>query len=190
MHSRMAALITIGAVTIGTGATAAAQADEPISGFTPEHSAAQRQAERSFQQAISANDIGRFSRTVSQRPQLIGSPGNREAFRHSVDTLRGYGLRVRRASYDVYISRPERIQVTMTKPYRREAPRFQEETMPFWSCEKMASLDCSTCVTSSRFFSSLRCSEPSRDSMFSAMMLNARMHWAVSGGPVSKIRTA
>ncbi len=128
MQSRMAALITIGAATIGTGVTAAAQADEPISGFTRDHSVVQQRAERSFQQAISANDIGRFSRTVSSRPQLIGSPGNREAFQHSVDTLRGYGLRVRSASYDVYISRPERIQVTMTKPRRHEAkvkePRF------------------------------------------------------------------
>jgi N-acetylated-alpha-linked acidic dipeptidase len=127
---RMAALIAIGAASVATGVTAAAQADEPISGFTPEHSADQQRAEQAFQGAISANDIGRFSRTLSKRPQLIGTIGNREAFEHSVETLRGYGLRVRRASYDVYISRPERIQVTMTKPYRREA-RVKEPRFPW-----------------------------------------------------------
>jgi N-acetylated-alpha-linked acidic dipeptidase len=79
--------------------------------------------------AISANSTGPFSRTVSRRPQLIGSPGNRDAFNFSVQTLRSYGLRPQRHSYDVYISRPNKIQVTMTKPYRRDAavkePRFR-----------------------------------------------------------------
>ena len=112
---RLTALVAIGAASVATAATSAAQADEPISGFTPGHS-----AEQHFQQAVSANRIGRFSRTVSRRPQLIGSPGNHDTFNYSVQTLRSYGLKVRRSSYDVYISRPNKIQVTMTKPYRRE----------------------------------------------------------------------
>jgi N-acetylated-alpha-linked acidic dipeptidase len=126
---RLTALVAIGAASVATAATSAAQADEPISGFTPGHSAEQQRAEQRFQQAVSADGIGRFSRTVSRRPQLIGSPGNRDTFNYSVQTLRGYGLKVRRASYDVYISRPNKIQVTMTKPYRRELrvkePRFR-----------------------------------------------------------------
>jgi large conductance mechanosensitive channel protein len=124
------ARIVVGVALIATGMSTAAHADPPIPGFTPGHSAEQQQAEQSFQRAISANDIGRFSRTVSKRPQLIGSPGNREAFKHSLKTLRGYGLRVKSASYDVYISRPEKIQVTMTKPFRREA-RVKEPRFPW-----------------------------------------------------------
>jgi len=54
----------------------------------------------------------------------------------------------------------------------------------------MASLDCSTWSASSLFFSSLRRSEATSDSMFSAMLLKAWMHCAVSGGPCSEIRTA
>ena len=127
---RLTAVALIGAASIATGATASAQTGEPIAGFTPGHSAEQQQAEQRFQRAISANSIGRFSRTLSKRPQLIGSPGNRDAFKHSVRTLRGYGLKVRRASYDVYISRPNKIQVTMTKPYRREA-RVKEPRFPW-----------------------------------------------------------
>jgi hypothetical protein len=103
------------------GGTGGIRSRAHISGFTPSHSLDQQQAEQRFQRAISANSIGRFSRTVSRRPQLIGSPGNRDAFNFSVQTLRSYGLRPQRHSYDVYISRPNKIQVTMTKPYRRDA---------------------------------------------------------------------
>ena len=127
---RLTALVAIGAASVATGATSAAQADEPISGFTPDHSAEQQRAEQRFQQAVSANRIGRFSRTVSRRPQLIGSPGNHDTFNYSVQTLRSYGLKVRRSSYDVYISRPNKIQVTMTKPYRREL-RVKEPRFPW-----------------------------------------------------------
>ena len=63
MQSRMAALITIGAASIATGATASAQTGEPIAGFTPGHSAEQQQAEQRFQRAISATTAsGRFSK--------------------------------------------------------------------------------------------------------------------------------
>jgi N-acetylated-alpha-linked acidic dipeptidase len=126
---RLTAVVAIGA-SVATAATSAAQADEPISGFTPDHSAQQQRAEQRFQQAVSANRIGRFSRTVSRRPQLIGSPGNHDTFNFSVQTLRSYGLKVRRSSYDVYISRPNKIQVTMTKPYRREL-RVKEPRFPW-----------------------------------------------------------
>jgi N-acetylated-alpha-linked acidic dipeptidase len=123
MTIALAALVTV-------PASAGAQEPEPIPGFTAEHSAGQAWAEQRFQRAISANAIARFSRTVSKRPQLIGSPGNRDAFNFSVATLRSYGLDVGSASYDVYISRPNKIQVTMTKPYRREA-RVKEPRFPW-----------------------------------------------------------
>jgi N-acetylated-alpha-linked acidic dipeptidase len=127
MRRTLAGLIATGGAALAVWAPAYAQ--QPISGFTPGHSLEQQQAEERFQRAISANSIGRFSRTVSRRPQLIGSPGNRDAFNFSVQTLRSYGLRPQRHSYDVYISRPNDIQVTMTKPYRHEAavkePRFR-----------------------------------------------------------------
>ena len=110
-------LMTIALATLGAVPAAASAQDASIPGFTPEHSAEQAQAEQRFQGAISANSIGRFSRTVSRRPQLIGSPGNRDAFNFSLATLGRYGLDPDSASYDVYISRPNSIQVTMTAPY-------------------------------------------------------------------------
>ena len=120
-------LMTLALATLGA-VPAAASAQDSIPGFTSEHSAEQAQAEQRFQGAISANSIGRFSRTVSKRPQLIGSPGNRDAFNFSLATLGRYGLDPDSASYDVYISRPNSIQVTMTAPTQRDVsnkePRF------------------------------------------------------------------
>jgi N-acetylated-alpha-linked acidic dipeptidase len=116
----VAAVAVLGPAVPATAAEAAPQADAPIAGFTPEHSAEQSRAEARFQRAVSATEAGQISRALSVRPQLIGSPGNRRSFALSAAVLRRYGLRVRPASYDVYISKPESIQVTMTAPERRE----------------------------------------------------------------------
>jgi N-acetylated-alpha-linked acidic dipeptidase len=109
---------------------AAPQADEPIPGFSPESSRQQARAEARFQRAVSAAEAGDLSRTISVRPQLIGTPGNRRAFDISVQTLRDYGLAVKGASYDVYISRPESIEVTMTAPEQRSL-RVKEPPFPW-----------------------------------------------------------
>jgi N-acetylated-alpha-linked acidic dipeptidase len=114
---------TVGVLAPAAGATtaqSALQGDEPIAGFTLEGSAAQRRAEARFQRGVSAAEAGDLSRALSVRPQLIGSPGNRRAFDLSAAALRGYGLSVRGTPYDVYISRPESIAVTMTAPTRQE----------------------------------------------------------------------
>jgi N-acetylated-alpha-linked acidic dipeptidase len=99
-----------------------------IEGFAPDHTAAQRQAEARFQRSVSPQVAGELSRTLSVRPRLIGSPGNRRSGAYSAATLRGYGLRVRRAPYDVYITRPDSIEVSMTAPEQRrlevKEPRF------------------------------------------------------------------
>jgi N-acetylated-alpha-linked acidic dipeptidase len=108
----------------------ATQADEPIPGFSPESSRQQARAEGRFQRAVSAAEAGDLSRTISVRPQLIGTPGNRRAFDISVQTLRDYGLGVKSASYDVYISRPESIEVTMTAPEQRSL-RVKEPPFPW-----------------------------------------------------------
>src|SRR5690242_8556295 len=98
--------------------TGVAQAQD---GFTPAHAAQQRQYEASFQEGESADDMRALSRGFSRRPHLVGTPNQRRVVESALAKLKSDGLDAQLHSYDIYISRPERIQVSMTKPYLRRA---------------------------------------------------------------------
>src|SRR3954451_23954572 len=100
--------------------TGVAQAQD-LDGFTPGHAALQCQFEASFQEGVSADDMRTLNRGFSRRPHLVGTPNQRRVVESAVAKLRGYGLDAQLQSYDIYISRPEDIQVSMTKPYLRQA---------------------------------------------------------------------
>jgi N-acetylated-alpha-linked acidic dipeptidase len=117
-RTRLGLAVVAASAFAATAAPAAAQ-DAPMSGFTAEHAAHQRAYEAAFTQGVSAEDIGRTSRRLSSRPQLIATPGVRRAQQISIDKLRSYGLDVSTPGYSVYSTRPEDINVTMTAPYRR-----------------------------------------------------------------------
>jgi N-acetylated-alpha-linked acidic dipeptidase len=99
--------------------SASANAQEPILGFTDEHAQQQRAYEGNYQDRVSAETIGRTSRDLSRRPQLVGTTGARRSFEYSVERLRRYGLDVSSRTYSVYSTRPEDVSVTMTAPYTR-----------------------------------------------------------------------
>ena len=119
MSTRHATAAIGAALALAAAAAPAAAQEEPISGFTEAGAAQQRAYEAAFTRGVSAEDIARTSHQLSDRPQLIGTPGVRRAQRISVDKLRSYGLRVSTPSYTVLATRPQRIDVTMTAPYRR-----------------------------------------------------------------------
>ena len=127
MSARLTTFI-IAVALVCVALPAVAYGQERLPGFTEERSAEQLEAETRFQRVVSARRAGRISRTLSARPQLIGSPGLADALDYSVDRLSSYGLSVDTAPYDVYISRPERIEASMTAPYRRrlanKEPRY------------------------------------------------------------------
>src|SRR4051812_43680231 len=106
--------------------TGVAQAQD-LDGFTPGHAALQRQFEASFQEGVSADDMRTLNRGFSRRPHLVGTPNQRRVVESAVAKLRGYGLDAQLQSYDIYVSRPERIQVSMTKPYLRRASNKEPE---------------------------------------------------------------
>jgi N-acetylated-alpha-linked acidic dipeptidase len=117
------ALAAACAMTLG-GAVGIAQAQTDaggLNGYTPGHAALQREYEARFQQGVSADDMGRLSRNLSRRPHRVGTPNQQRVVESALATLRGYGLDARLHGYDVYVSRPQSIQVAMTKPYLRAA---------------------------------------------------------------------
>jgi N-acetylated-alpha-linked acidic dipeptidase len=120
-RGRVAVLAACGLVCAGGVGSAAAQTKAGgLDGFTPGHAASQRAYEARFQQGVSADDIGRLNRRVSRRPHLVGTQNQQDVVDASVAKLRSYGLDARKQSYDVYLSRPQRIRVSMTAPYRRD----------------------------------------------------------------------
>ena len=109
-------MAAIGAAAL-LAAPATAGAQEPILGFTEDGAAAQRDYEARYLDRVSADAIRRNSRSFSQIPQLVGTPGDRRTQQLSVERLRRYGLDVSTPTYGVYLSRPRSIGVTMTAPH-------------------------------------------------------------------------
>jgi N-acetylated-alpha-linked acidic dipeptidase len=112
---------TVAVVALAVGATPAAaqEAGSPILGFTSESARAQQDYERAFTRGVNANVIANTSQALSRRTQLVGTPGVRRSQELSVRRLRSYGLDVTTPDYDVYLSRPRSVAVTMTAPYTR-----------------------------------------------------------------------
>ena len=132
MRGRVALLAACGLVCAGGAGSAGAQADAgDLDGFTPGHAAMQRAYEARFQQGVSAQDIGRLSRGLSRRPHRVGTENQQAVIRASLAKLRSYGLDARMHSYDVYLSRPEQIQVSMTKPGPPRQLSVKEKPFPW-----------------------------------------------------------
>jgi N-acetylated-alpha-linked acidic dipeptidase len=129
VRGRVAVVAACGLVCAGGAGPARAQTGaDDLDGFTPGHAAVQRAYEARFQRGVSADDLGRLSRGLSRRPHRVGTENQQAVVRASLAKLRSYGLRARMHTYDVYVSRPERIQVSMTKPSRR---RLSVKEKPF-----------------------------------------------------------
>jgi N-acetylated-alpha-linked acidic dipeptidase len=112
-------------------ALAAATTAHAQDGFTPANAAHQRGYESRFQEGVSTDDMRALSRNLSRRPHLVGTPNQQRVIETARSKLAGYGLDTRLQPYDIYVSRPEDIQVSMTKPYQRAAT-VKEKPMP-WS---------------------------------------------------------
>lgn len=91
-----------------------------IAGFSKDKMAWQRQFEQRFSEDVKEERIAADSRALSLRPSLVGSEGNRDSLKYAVRQLKKAGLQPEIKSYDVYLSIPENISVTLTAPEKRE----------------------------------------------------------------------
>ncbi|GLW89962.1 M28 family peptidase [Actinokineospora globicatena] len=114
----VAGAAVVGLLTSLATVPAAAQ-DGSLLGFTAAHSAAQRRVEKDFLAAIDPAQALELNTTLSARPQLIGTEGNRASGEYSVSKLRQWGLPTRHARYSVYTSVPRDIKVEITAPTKR-----------------------------------------------------------------------
>src|SRR4051794_2408335 len=112
------------------GAAGTAQA-QGLDGFTPSRAELQQTYEANFQRGVSADSLGNLNRSMSRRPHVVGSANQQRVIDQALARLRGYGLDAHLQPYSIYVSRPEKIEVSMTKPYLRAAT-VKERPMP-WS---------------------------------------------------------
>ena len=99
----LVAALALAAVALPSTAFAG-DGSERLPGFTGKRSAEQLELEKRFKRAVSARRAGEISRTLSGRPQLIGSPGLADSLAFSLERLSSYGLDAGTAPYEVYIS--------------------------------------------------------------------------------------
>ena len=88
-------------------------------GYTVASSAAQDSVERRLQELVSAASISALHLPLSRRPHPAGSAGSREVIRFLERQLRSFGLEVSSHDYQVWLSSPQTVRVTMTAPLAR-----------------------------------------------------------------------
>ena len=97
-----------------------AVAQTPLTGFTAQASAAQRELERRAIALPSSDSARRIARVLSSEPHIAGTPAQ-ERTRDFVNAeLRKLGLRVETRSYRVYLPHATGVQVWRTAPQPME----------------------------------------------------------------------
>jgi len=88
-------------------------------GYTPASSATSASLEERFQATVNAQSMSALHKQLTARPHPAGSPGTAELVKHLQQTLSGFGLEVQTHEYQVLLSSPRRVEITMTAPSRR-----------------------------------------------------------------------
>ncbi|KQL48583.1 aminopeptidase [Brevibacillus choshinensis] len=95
-------------------------ASKSVAGFSPEKAEWQLSFEKAFAQMVSKESISRFSKEMSVRSGVVGTPGNAANVKFAVEELKKAGLEPEVKTYDVYMSVPKKIAVSQTYPEKRE----------------------------------------------------------------------
>ncbi len=104
----------------GALAAANAGAQSRYLGYTPASTVAERTVEQRMQRLVSARSLSRLHAPLAARPHPAGSAGSRQVITYLDSALRSFGLTVERHDYQVHLSAPRRVQVTLTGPATRE----------------------------------------------------------------------
>lgn len=105
--------LTLGLLAIST-ATFAQQ--KTLIGFTPASSAKQIAAEKTFDEALSAQRIGETIKTLSAFPHNVGSPGSKAVADKILAMYKSYGLDAHIETYTVLFPTPKTRVLELTGP--------------------------------------------------------------------------
>jgi N-acetylated-alpha-linked acidic dipeptidase len=105
-------------------------ADEPITGFTPDHAKWEHEYENAFSAVPSASTARDLDAYLSREPGLVASTGDYRRVKYVVAKLKSYGLQPEVKTYYTYLSSPKSIQVQMTAPQEQDLP-VKENPQPW-----------------------------------------------------------
>lgn len=113
-------LVFTSAVPSLTYAASATALSKTATGFSAEKADWQLEYEQTFAQLVKKESLARYSKDLSERSSLVGSPGNEANVEYAVRELKKAGLQPEVKTYHVYMSVPKKISVTQTYPQKRE----------------------------------------------------------------------
>jgi len=118
--SRRLIRILLMAIALGAAGCQAEPLPPSLLGFDPAHTAIERDAERRFLSAISRDAMSDIHQQVTARPHTAGSAASLDVAETVRQALETAGLETEVHEYDVLLSTPRSVAVTITAP-RREA---------------------------------------------------------------------
>ncbi len=92
---------------------------EPLTGFTPQGSAAERALEADAVARIAPAELDSFSYALTRRPHVAGSPEQAATRDWVLDHTRDWGLRSESKGYSVYLPWPTALSLEMIVPEHR-----------------------------------------------------------------------
>ncbi len=101
---------------VGALASAAAAEPAPMLGFTPEHAAAERAAEASFDAGLSAEAIKERLKQMASAPNQVGSPHDKENAEFTLAQFKAWGWDAHIETFSVLYPTPKTQLLQLTGP--------------------------------------------------------------------------
>jgi len=108
------------ALTLATGLTAN-PAEAPLTGFTPEASAQQRELESRFDAQLDASNLRLWMQEMTAKPHHVGSAYGKVVAERIAELFRSWGFETRIETYQVLVPFPTERRLELVEPSRFEA---------------------------------------------------------------------
>jgi N-acetylated-alpha-linked acidic dipeptidase len=122
-------------------ATARADGDGPLLGFTPEASALQRDLESRFDERLKADNLREWMKRMTARPHELGSKNGKDVAEFAAARFRAWGYETRVEEFQVLFPTPKVRLLEMVEPTRFRAvlaePPLKEDATSGQAAEQL-----------------------------------------------------
>src|SRR2546425_4811916 len=139
MKLRCTAVILFLALT--SHAQSAPDSRAPITGFSPERQAQQRQLESKFDSLMNRDNLRQWMKRLSARPHHVGSPYGKENAQFILSLFQSWGYQTEIKEYRVLFPTPKQRVLEMLEPTsfvaRLQEPALKEDSTSGQSAEQL-----------------------------------------------------